>query len=696
MASPKKPDPKKKKISPAKSRKGTAKQPPKKKPSTKKPASPPLLRRFIFLCLHLTAIGIVLGLFMLAYYAHDLPDLDKKLEGTEEKHAITLLSDNGTPLLAQGKWRGSHVDASELPSYFIDALIATEDRRFFTHNGIDFWGLARAMATNVKAGSIVQGGSTLTQQLAKNLFLSPDRTIKRKIQEVMLALWLEHHFDKEAILTLYLNRVYFGAGAYGIDAAAHRYFSKPATKLTIGESAMLVGLLKAPSKYSPATNPERAKARANQVLLNMKNAGLASDRMIELAKDYPAQSFDYGADMLSGRYFSDWIFGQLPELIGHPEDDIRIRTTLDIQLQQHCHMALNTMLETHGRERNVSQGAIVLMSPDGAIRCMAGGKSYKKSQYNRVTQAERQPGSAFKLFVYLSALEAGWSANHRIEDEPITIDGWSPDNYSHKYRGTISLTEALAHSVNTVAVQLSEWTGRQHVANMARRLGVVSDIPTHPSMALGVNELTLLELTTAYAHLARNGHSVWPYGIDNIARNDEQSKDTIYRRLSSAPGRVLSPNVVQHMHHMLRETVRIGTGRRAQIPGYQIAGKTGTSQSYRDAWFIGYTPHYVAGVWLGNDNNSPMDHVTGGSLPAQLWRDVMTAAHKDIKPYQHSAPTLPEEEQPLPWLDDETQTLEPQPQQGPSGRPGNWFDQLFDLVPTEVDVEYDYPKPERN
>jgi penicillin-binding protein 1A len=469
---------------------------------------------------------------------------------------------------------------------------------------------------------MVQGGSTITQQLAKNVFLTGERTMKRKVQELMLALWLERRFSKDEILALYLNRVYFGAGSYGVDAAARRYFEKSARHLTLAESAMLAGLLKAPTRLSPASAPALAQGRARLVLDNMVaaealGAGAAKAAAQQLAKLTVRRPAGQGA-----RYFADWIIDQLTDLIDAPGRDLLVMTTLDPRLQRMAEQAVEAGLARDGERLEVEQAALVAMAPDGAIRAMVGGRNYQDSQFNRATQAIRQPGSAFKLFVYLAALESGVRPDDMSLDAPIKIGKWEPKNYTPGYAGQVSVRESLAKSINTVAVRLSEQAGRGRVRDAAARLGVGIDAAPTPAIALGAYETTLVALTGAYATLADDG--VPPIGHGVIEVRDNQGK-VLYRRQGSGAGRAVSPVILAQLDGMLQGVLRDGTGRAARLDR-PAAGKTGTTSDYRDAWFVGYTAELVAGVWVGNDDSSPMNRVVGGGLPAQIWREFMLQA----------------------------------------------------------------------
>ncbi len=554
------------------------------------------------------------------WFTHDLPDVGTLAEPGRGP-SITLLAVDGTRIARFGSLYGEPVQLAGLPSYLPRAVLATEDRRFYDHFGVDILGILRAVVANVRAGGIVQGGSTITQQLAKNLFLGPERTLHRKIQEALLAIHLEQRFTKDEILTIYLNRVYFGAGAYGVEAAAAKFFGKPAAQVSLYEAAMLAGLLKAPSRYNPARDSDLAARRAALVLDNMVAAGYLDAQAAAQAKANPVR----GTAGLAGwgsRHFADWVLEQVPGFVGTPQRDLTVVTTLDARLQTLAEEKLAALLTADGAAAGASQGALVALAPDGAVRAMVGGRDYGASQFNRVTQALRQPGSAFKLFVYLAGLEAGLGPNSRMVDGPLAIGDWRPGNYSNTFAGEMSLRQALARSVNTVAVQVSERAGRNRVISAARRLGITSDLHDGPSIALGTAEVTLLELTQAYATLANAGEGVWSYAIAEV-RDDRG--EVLYRRAGSGPGVVLAPGVVSAITDMLGAVIAEGTGRAADI-GRPAAGKTGTSQDYRDAWFVGFSAELATGVWLGNDDGTVMNKVTGGGLPARLWREFMAAA----------------------------------------------------------------------
>ena len=541
---------------------------------------------------------------------------------------VTVLAADGTVLAERGLRRG-HIRVDVLPDHLIKAVMATEDRRFYRHMGVDPVGLARATYRNFNAGTVVQGGSTITQQLAKNLFLKPDRTITRKLEELIYAVWLEQRFSKDEILELYLNRVYFGGGTYGVEAAARHYFGRSARDVTLAQSAMLAGLLKAPSRYAPTRSVRAASVRAQVVLDNMVDAGFLSDAQ---ARKAGAQSLKLRAkgDDTGYPYAVDWVAELLPEYVGENDGALTVNTTIDAHLQRAAQERLRKLLDNEGRKVHAGQGAVVVLEPSsGAVKALVGGRSYKASPYDRALKSLRQPGSAFKPFVYLAALESGYTPNSVAYDGPVNIRGWKPKNYKNKYRGRVTLRDSLAHSINTVAVKLTSAVSPGRVVDTAQRLGINSKLHAQPSIALGTAEVTLLELAGAYAPFANGGMRVLPHVITRI-RNGEGK--TLYKRRKSVTGRVVALHNVGAMNDMLNAALVRGTGKRAAIPEHMAGGKTGTTQNSRDAWFVGYTAHYVAGVWVGNDNGKHMKKVTGGTLPASLWHDIMLYAHQDKRP----------------------------------------------------------------
>jgi penicillin-binding protein 1A len=563
-------------------------------------------------------IGAITG-----YFAYDLPNTDKALE-VSRRPLITFTARDGSKISESGNLKGVAVRMKNLPKYIPQAVIATEDRRFYKHHGVDIMGIIRAFARNIEAGRIVQGGSTISQQAAKNLFLTPDRTFKRKYQELLLAIWLEQKFTKDQILSIYLNRVYLGSGTYGIDAASRKYFGVPAYKMSVFEAAIIAGLLKAPSKINPKVNLKAAILRGKVVISNMVAAGYLTEKQaINILKQKIYYQGNYYRQDVGG-YFVDWISKQLRGYIGPQTRDIIVKTTLDLKLQSRIETFINSYFKKYSKKYNVQQCAIVIMSPKGEILAMVGGKNYQKSQFNRSTQAYRQPGSAFKPIVYLAAIEAGLKPNSKFIDSPVKIGGWSPQNYDRKFHGEMTLKQSLARSINTIAVKLSERIGRDAVIKTSKRLGITAPLKASPSLALGTFGVSLIELTGAYAVLANGGMGIWPFGLREIKYH---SGDKLYIRHGGGTGQIIQPEHVKLMNTMMREVILSGTGKNAKLdtPAY---GKTGTSQAFRDGWFIGYTKDIVAGVWIGNDNESSMKKVTGGTMPAVIWKKVMNEAQQ--------------------------------------------------------------------
>ena len=576
----------------------------------------------------LAYLGFVVGLWgligvsaLIAYHASRLPSLDQ-LTVPKRPPNIAILASDGTLLANRGETGGRAVSLKELPPYLPKAFIAIEDRRFYDHFGIDPVGIGRAIMRNVSQRGVAQGGSTLTQQLAKNLFLTQERTASRKIQEAILALWLERNFTKRQILELYLNRVYFGAGAYGVEAAAQRYYGKSAREVTLPEAAVLAGLVQAPSRLAPNRNPEAAQARAQLVLTAMGEQGHIRPNQMMAALTGPAQAPRH-AGAGSVNYAADLVMDVLDDFVGTIDSDVVVTTTIDPVMQAAAESALVEELNAKGPRFGVEQGAFVAMRPDGAVKALIGGRNYAESQFNRATAARRQPGSAFKPFVYLAAIERGLTPDTVRDDSPVSIKGWTPENYSRDYRGPVTLRDALATSLNTVAVRVGLEVGPKTVVQTAQRLGISSPMQANASIALGTSEVTPIELVGAYAAFANGGMGVIPYVIASVKTT---AGKTIYRRRDGGMRRVLDPAAVAMMNSMMRETLVTGTARRAEIPGWEAAGKTGTTQDFRDAWFVGFTGGLVAGVWLGNDDSSPTKRVTGSNLPIDVWSRFMRTA----------------------------------------------------------------------
>lgn len=538
---------------------------------------------------------------------------------------IKIVSVDGKLIANRGMSGGEAVGLGGMSPYIPQAVIAIEDRRFYSHFGIDPIGLARAMVTNLTSGRLSQGGSTLTQQLAKNLFLKPERTLERKVQEVLLALWLEHKHSKDQILAMYLNRVYFGSGAYGVEAASRRYFGKGARDVSLSEAALLAGLLKAPSRLSPARDPKAAEERAQLVLAAMRDQGLVSAKEFTYAMSAPAtRSPSYWTG--SENYVADTVMEELPDLIGEVEGDIVVDTTIDLTLQKLAEKSIRRLIDENGKKLDVGQAALVSIDNSGAVRAMVGGYDYSTSQFDRASEARRQPGSAFKPFVYMAALEAGRTPESVRNDAPIRIGKWKPENYGGKYYGEVTLATALANSLNSVAAQLAMEVGPDAVVEAAHRMGIRSDLQNNVSIALGTSEVTPLELTAAYVPFANGGYRP---PVHFVRRVTTAKGKVLYENAGGAAPRVIRPEIVGMMNSMMTGAVEVGTARKAAF-AWPAAGKTGTSQNSRDAWFVGYTANLTTGVWFGNDDGRPMKKVTGGALPAQAWHEFMVAAHEGV------------------------------------------------------------------
>ena len=604
----------------------------------------------------LALVGIAGAMAYSFIYMAPRAPADVDLWNVNRQSAIIVLDRNGEEIASRGARYGAQVNPVELPDYLVGAILATEDRRFYDHAGIDLRGIMRAITANVSAGGVVEGGSTITQQLAKNLFLSPEQTYTRKQREVLLALWLEGHFTKDEILSLYLNRIYMGAGAYGVESAALTYFGKSARDVTLAEAAMLAGLPKAPSTYAPTQNPRGAERRAGEVLDNLLEEKAVAPFDAREARLNPAQIVPQNTDNELG-YFFDYIAAKAKEIAPAVAGDIIVKTTIDQKLQRDAEAAVKAGLTVEARLKGADQAALVAYDRTGALRAMVGGRSYKDSQFNRAAQATRQPGSAFKPFVYVAAMEAGLTPSSRFVDRPVQFGDWAPTNYTDRYRGPVRLTEAMAQSINTVAAQVTERVGPKKVAEAAMRFGV-EKVPAFRAIALGAVDVRLEEFTAAYLPFAAGGEKPDPYAIEWIETRDGER---LYEYGAPKPVRVMSPAVAKNMTHMLYQVIHSGTGRRAALGRRPAAGKTGTTNDWRDAWFMGYTAQLTAGVWVGNDDYRPMDKVTGGSIPAEIWRDFMTAAHQGL-PVQrldgaYPAATYAEESQLLSFYNDVSRGL---------------------------------------
>ena len=588
---------------------------------------------------------LMLGLAIPAFRETSDEDWLKKSE-----LAVTFLDRYGNEAGSRGIKHNDSIPLDEFPDHLIKATLATEDRRFYEHFGIDPSGTFRALATNARAGGVVQGGSSITQQLAKNLFLSNERTIERKIKEAFLAIWLETRLTKNEILKLYLDRAYLGGGAFGVDAAAQFYFNKSAKDITLSESAMLAGLFKAPARFAPHINLPAARARANVVLDNLVEAGFMTEGQVFGARRNPATSLDR-RDVRSPDYYLDWAFEEMRKLVGTfpktmNERVFLVRTALDSGLQRHAEQSVENSLRQYGRDYNARQAAVVVADHDGAVRAMVGGRDYGQSQFNRATDALRQPGSSFKPYVYAAALMNGFKPNSVVVDAPICIGNWCPQNYGRSYAGSVSLTMAITKSINTIPVRLSialgkgnARVGRNTMVKLAKDMGLRTPLADTPSLPIGAGEVTVLDHTVAIATFPNEGMAVAPHAVLEVKT---ATGEMVWRfdRDGPKPRRVVPRQVALEMNAMMNSAAEQGTGRRAMLDGVRIAGKTGTTNAHRDAWFVAYTGNLIAGVWIGNDDYQPMQRMTGGSLPAMTWQAVMTYAHQGIE-LKNIAGTLP-------------------------------------------------------
>ena len=580
------------------------------------------------------AVALVLGALLVLALKTVEPEIPAgaDLYAMNRPAAMTFLDQTGKQLGVRGAIVGDRLKLSLMPRYLPAAFLAMEDRKFYQHHGIDPRSLLRAAMVDLKAGHIVQGGSTITQQVVKIVFLSPDRTFWRKLQEIAGARALEQRFTKDQILEIYLNRLYLGSGAYGVDGAAHVYFGKSARNVTVAEAAMLAALTRAPTAFSPRRDLVTAQDRAGKVLDAMVDGGFLSAQQAAQARAHPANIVDQTED-LARDYFLDAAADEVKQL-GLGDGDLTVTTTMDPALQASARQQIASVLNRRtATSTKASQTALVAMSPDGAVRALIGGRDYAESSFNRATKAKRQPGSAFKPFVYLAAFEHGLTPATVRVDEPITIvdhkKEWSPDNYTETHAGPVTLQDAFARSINTVAVELGQEVGLPNVISVAHRLGIDSQLEPNASLALGTSEVTPLELTSAYASFANSGRRVRPYMVVQVKKSDGQ---IAFRRAPSTPAQVIPEDEVLQMNSMMYQVVQAGTGHAAAVPGHEVAGKTGTSADFRDAWFVGFSPELVTGVWIGNDDFTPMKKVTGGTLPAQIWSGFMRVALKSAPP----------------------------------------------------------------
>ncbi|MEM9146245.1 MAG: PBP1A family penicillin-binding protein [Pseudomonadota bacterium] len=563
------------------------------------------------------------------YYYQQLPAVSDMLDG-RATGSVTLTDRHGSVFAWRGEQYGGALRMGEASPHLIHAVIAAEDRRYWDHVGIDPRGIARALYTNLRAGRLVQGGSTLTQQVAKNVFLNAERTLERKLKEVPMALALELKYSKEEILSIYLNRVYLGAGTYGFEAAAQRYFGVSARALSPAEAAMLAGLLRAPSRYAPTADIEKAQGRASVIVRLMHEQEFLSDAQVYEALANPA-GLSRAAKARAGDAFADWVMETLPDYLARrTAEDVVIATTFDPRAQAAAEAAVAEVFAAKVKQGSKAQAAVVVLSPDGAVRAMVGGHEDKAGRFNRATQAKRQTGSAFKPIVYAAALEAGLGPRSVIEDAPLTIRGWSPRNYGGGYSGSVTVEEALARSINTVAVRLSEQAGRAQVRGLASEMGITTPLALGPAVALGTSEATLIDMSGVYATIRAEGRPTRPWGLRTLTlRGDDRP---LIRHTEARRGTVIAPETARRLTYMMTGVVERGTGKRARLPGWQVAGKTGTTQEARDAWFLGFTGAYVIGVWMGNDDNAPLTGVTGGGLPAEIWRGVAGRLHDGLEP----------------------------------------------------------------
>jgi penicillin-binding protein 1A len=607
------------------------------------------LRGILDLTSEATTLGTVGAIVMLALALPAFRETEDDWLKTQDL-AVTFLDRYGQEV---GR-RGLHLDDSykieDFPDYMVKAALATEDRRFYDHWGIDPIGTFRAVLVNAQGGGVVQGGSSITQQLAKNLFLTNERSLERKIKEAFLAVWLEFHLTKDEILKLYLDRAYMGGGAHGVVAAADYYFGKPAKELTLAESAMLAGLFKAPTKYAPHVNLPAARARANEVLRNMVEAGFLTEGQIQTARRNPATPVNRERETTPDFYL-DWAFDQVKSLAAQKkfgnERVLIVKTPLDTGLQRHTEETLENMLRQHGRQYKAGQGAIVVMDVDGAVRTIVGGRDYGQSQFNRATGGLRQPGSSFKPFVYAAALTTNpkLRPNSIVVDRPVCLGNWCPQNYGRSFSGSMPLVSALARSINSIPVIMSveigkgnAKAGRAVIVDTAKRMGLTHPLTDSSSLPIGAAEVTPIDMAASYAVFANGGKRADPYAAWEV-RNS--SGEVIYRHdRDTPPKQVLDPRVVHDMNFMLNKVVEEGTGKRAALEGIPVAGKTGTTNGYKDAWFVGFTGNLVASVWYGNDDSSPMNDMTGGTLPAMTWHEVMNLAHQnlEIRPIPGASP----------------------------------------------------------
>ena len=582
------------------------------------PAVPPFLRR---LAAAGAACAYLAGMAVLSTFAHlssDLPDPSRLWEQNRPP-SIQIVDRAGRDLLIRGSHAQAPVPVSDLPPHLRQAVLATEDRRFYSHSGVDPYGLLRATVRNLRAGRVVEGGSTLTQQLTKNVFLTPDQTLARKAREMIIAVWLERRFSKDELLRLYLSRVYFGGGAWGLEAASEQYFGRPPTDLTLPESALLAGLLKAPSALYPVENPDAAARRMRTVLRSMERQGLLGDGVLEAALAVPV-SVNRPRSAVPAQYAVDWVWPEVERLTGVVGRDLVVQLSVDAGLQQAAHNALARHLDP---ARGAEQGAVVVLDDTGAVLAMVGGADYRRSQFNRAVSMTRQPGSSFKPVVYLAALRAGDSPWTEETDASVSVEGWTPENFGGEVSNRpVRLEDALARSLNTVAVRVAERVGRERVVDAAGSLGL-SGLQPLPSLALGAQGTRVIDMARAYLPFGAGGYAAEPFALVSVSTAEGE---LLYNRPPAPQTRVLDDAELRLMNRMLVRSVEAGTGRAARVPGHTVAGKTGTTNDNRDAWFTGAAPGLSAAVWVGSDDNRPMNGITGGTLPARVFSEIMTEA----------------------------------------------------------------------
>ncbi|MBI3698869.1 MAG: PBP1A family penicillin-binding protein [Afipia sp.] len=589
-----------------------------------------------------TTIGLVGMILMLALAIPAFRETSDEDWLKKSDLAVTFLDRYGNPIGSRGIKHNDSIPLEDFPDHLIKATLATEDRRFYDHFGIDFPGLARALVTNAQAGGVRQGGSSITQQLAKNLFLNNERTIERKVKEAFLAIWLETRLTKNEILKLYLDRAYMGGGTFGVDGAAHFYFNKSARDVNLAEAAMLAGLFKAPTRYAPHINLPAARARANVVLDNLVDAGFMTEGQVFGARRNPAVAVDRREEV-SPNYYLDYAFDEMRKLVqtfpkSYTERVFVVRTAIDMNVQKAAEDTVENKLRQYGRDYHATQSALVLADLDGGVRAMVGGRDYGSSQFNRATDAMRQPGSSFKPYVYTTALMNGFTPKSIIVDGPVCIGNWCPQNYGHSYSGAVTLTQAITRSINVVPVKLSiamggkggPKAGRAMIVATARKFGIKAPLPDTPSLPIGSDEVSVIEHAVAYATFPNKGKAVTPHAVLEVRTG---AGDLVWRwdRDGPKPTQAIPASTAADMAGMMSHVVEEGTARRAQLDGIPAAGKTGTTNSYRDAWFVGYTGNFTMAVWYGNDDYSPTNRMTGGSLPAQTWHDVMVVAHQGVE-----------------------------------------------------------------